>query len=440
MTDMFRANTNSVDFGYMKDVNLDKTESLLDDAKAWKGGSSKERKEEQARQKEIRKRAAEKARAAGAEPGDFKKRALSFGFLLFMFAVGFFQTSVVIYDFMRGDGVTRLDLNDTAQLKNILFGGEPWLIYCVNEYSEKAKVPQILSDSSGPLWSNHGVQTGMLRCWDDMASTNRSVATRFNLKKNAPLQFFVANGNKPKIVDLVGISKPEDMEKKIKPWLEVKAEKIDKIKKWPASCTSRRTCVIVGYKQTAQKDTAMNLITPILEKHRGTKFVTVDTAFWQLKLHENLLKTRPAKEGSKENKGADVLCLAKDEAKESGGNATYSGTFLKDLSANAMSSFVQACESRTGLAEMPEAPKLSARKTKPKKVKPPTPRPPTPRPPTPPSSRPQPRPRGNVDAVGSRAGMDQRAQEEALFEAVEEDEEEEEVEEEDDDGGEEVEL
>eukprot|EP00929_Paragymnodinium_shiwhaense_P008337 TRINITY_DN112289_c0_g1_i1.p1 TRINITY_DN112289_c0_g1~~TRINITY_DN112289_c0_g1_i1.p1 ORF type:complete len:434 (+),score=153.17 TRINITY_DN112289_c0_g1_i1:189-1490(+) len=429
--------TKSVDFGYLNDGKLDKAaDSVAEDAKNWKGGSSKERKEERAKEKEMKKKMM--MRRQQEESSNFKKKVGGCCAIVFMTGVGLFSFLSTVYDAVIGDGVYRLDIADTGKLKTVLFGGDPWLIYCVDNRTEKMKLPEVLTESTTPLWRNLGTQVGVLHCWDETAS-GRSIAKRFNLKLTPPLQFVVANGNKPKKLDLVGLSKPEDLEKKIKPWMEVSIDKVDTLKKWPALCTGRRTCVIVGHKQQAQKDTALNVIKPLIENHRGTKFVTIDTAFWQLKLDEKLLQTRASKEASK---GADVLCLARDEPKAAGGNATYSGTFLKDLSASAVSSFVKACESRSGLVETAAAPKFSARKTKPKKVKPPTPRPPTPRPPTPPAERPQPRPRGNVDSVGSRASMEKQAEQEALFEAVDEDEGEEgaEDEEEEDDDGDEVEL
>lgn len=35
-------------------------------------------------------------------------------------------------DVIVGNGIVQLDVQDTAKLKAVLFGGEPWLVYCVN--------------------------------------------------------------------------------------------------------------------------------------------------------------------------------------------------------------------------------------------------------------------------------------------------------------------
>ena len=160
----------------------------------------------------------------------------------------------------------------------------------------------------------------MLRCWDE-TSSGRSVAQRFKLNLKPPLSFLVANGNKPRTLGLTGISKAEDLEKRIKPALSIEAVRVDALKKWTASCTSRRSCLVVGYKNTAQRDTAMNVVKPLQEKFRSLKVVTLDTAFWQLKLEESLMATR-----GREKRGADVLCLTREDVP--GGNSSFAGAFV----------------------------------------------------------------------------------------------------------------
>ena len=36
-------------------------------------------------------------------------------------------------DVIVGNGIVQLDVQDTLKLKAVLFGGEPWLVYCVNQ-------------------------------------------------------------------------------------------------------------------------------------------------------------------------------------------------------------------------------------------------------------------------------------------------------------------
>merc|ERR1712048_355282 len=128
-------------------------------------------------------------------------------------------------------------------------------------------------------------------------------------------------------------------------------------------------------------DTALNLIKPLMCKHRVTKFVTLDTSFWSLKLDEELLATRTQGGG----KGADVICLARADKAE--GNSTHMGSFMGALTSSSASSFLDACEKQTNMVRLKVTPKIKARPSKPKKVTvnppppPSRPKPPTPRPP-----------------------------------------------------------
>jgi hypothetical protein len=403
--------SNSVDFNYLNSAKAKKgKEEFLEETKSWKGGSHKERHEAQKDSRGLKKKFAQRP-----EKASWRKKATGIAIVGAVCLVGLLNFISTVFGFLSGAGVQAIDVKDSAKLKTILFGGEPWLIYCVNNKTVNERLPTVLEDSYSSLWSSLGVQVGVLRCWDSMES-GRSVAQRFKLKLSPPVTFAVANGDKPKLVDLIGVSKTEHLEKKLKPLLRIQAERIDKLKEWTSKCTGRRTCIVIGHKQSAQKTTAMNLLTPLVEKNRNIKFVTLDTSFWQLKLDESILKTRPGREGEKQ-KGADVLCLARDESEMAGGNNTFSGTFLQQLTANAAGSFVSACGSRTDLVQMPGPPKLSARQRKPKVIK-------ASSPPSK-SSRPAPRPppprkkeRTNVDRVGSRVEMERQEQEEALFEAV----------------------
>jgi hypothetical protein len=408
--------SNSVDSAYLNSSKVKKgKDDFLEETKSWKGGSHKERKEAQAQSmRSLKKKIREQP-----EKVSRRTQLIGMGIVGSICIVGLLQFLSTVSDFISNKGVVAIDVKDTAKLKSVLFGGDPWLIYCVNNETVNQRLPRVLEDSTSTLWSSLGVRVGVLKCWDRMES-GRSVVQRFKLKMSPPLTFAVANGDSPRLVDMIGVSKTEHLEKKLKPLLKVQTERIDSLKKWPSKCTGRRTCIVVGYKQTAQKDTAMNLLKPFVEKHRTIKFVTLDTSFWQLKLDEGILSTRPGREEEKQ-RGADVMCLARDEG--SSGNATFSGTFMQQLTASAAASFIKACADRVDLVQMPAAPKISARPSKPKVVKPDAPKRAAARP----APRPPPRDtRTNVDRVGSRAEMERQEQEEALFEAVEEESNEEE--------------
>lgn len=404
--------TNSVDFSYLTDKKLEKgKKAALAEAQQLKGPNHKERLEEQRENK----RRIQKARAGDAEKVSWRKKAGGIAFVFFICGVGLFNFLSTVLDFIAGNGTTMLDVHETATLKRVLFGGEPWLVYCVNNDTLNQRLPKVLEDSAPSLSRSIGLNVGVLQCWDQTES-GRSVAQRFKMKLSPPLTFVVANGNKPRVVNMVGVSKAEDLEKKLKPALKIDTYRIGKLKDWSSLCTSRRACVVVGHKWPAQKDTAVTLLRPMLEKHRAVKVVTLDTSFWQLKLDEGVMATRAPKDKGQQ-KGADILCLARKDGNHSA-NDTHIGRFLQDADSSSAAAFLTACEQQTDLVAIGVAPRIKARPSKPPKVVEPEPyRPsasPTPRP-TPPPRKPA---RANVDHVGSRDRMEQ--EEEALFEAVDE--------------------
>jgi len=402
----------SIDFSHLGDKKLEKgKKATLDQAETWKGPNHKERLAEKLESKKK----IQKAQYAKAEKASWKKQVGGAVAIVFMCGAGLFQFVMTIMDFIAGTGITDLDARDTATLKQVLFGGEPWLVYCVNNETVNQRLPKVLEDSAKTLSGSLGLKTGVLKCWDPTES-GRSIAQRFKLKLSPPLTFVVANANKPRVVNMVGVSKAEDLEKKLKPALKVDVSKISTLKSWSSQCTSRRACVVVGHKWPAQKDAAVTLLRPLLERHRSVKVVTLDTSFWQLKLDDPVMATRPAKE--KGQKSADVLCLARREGNFSS-NETHVGRFLDALDASSASSLLAACAKQEGLVPITVPPRIKTRPSKPAKVVTPEPwRPsasPTPKPPPP--KKPA---RANVDAVGSRQRMEE--EDEALFEAVEEDE------------------
>ena len=73
------------------------------------------------------------------------------------------------------------------------FGGEPWLIYCYDEYFEKDAGFHQAADSLNSL----GVRTAVLNCFDKLPS-GKNTMDRFKLDRRfKPVMFLCANGGKP---------------------------------------------------------------------------------------------------------------------------------------------------------------------------------------------------------------------------------------------------
>eukprot|EP00971_Amphidinium_carterae_P307929 6119573-Amphidinium_carterae.1 len=237
----------------------------------------------------------------------------------------------------NSQSIVTLNPHDSEHLKDVLFGGDPWLIYCTDNSTrvkgaplpmtmEKAlqphHVPQAVEEARFPLGQTHGVQVGLLACWETLES-GRSVAERFNLPPSPPLLFLAASGEPPKTIDLRGLRKGEDLVEKVVPLLKVATGRIENMKQWQSLCTSRRACVVIGHKTKAQRDSALAVFRPLLESNRRVKVVTLDTSLWRLKLDDALMEARPGKAGR-----ASVICLARST--DSAGARARSGAFLQD--------------------------------------------------------------------------------------------------------------
>merc|ERR1711907_557349 len=90
---------------------------------------------------------------------------------------GIFSFVATMSDFMAGSRVSILDINDMAKVKDVLFGGEPWLIYCVDEKYMDKHLPKFLEESAPKLYSSLGVNTGVLDCFKTLGS-GRNVAQK----------------------------------------------------------------------------------------------------------------------------------------------------------------------------------------------------------------------------------------------------------------------
>mmetsp|Transcript_36506 Transcript_36506/g.77662 ORF Transcript_36506/g.77662 Transcript_36506/m.77662 type:complete len:428 (+) Transcript_36506:88-1371(+) len=415
------AKSNSVNTSYLNDVGAADVPPTLEKTSAGKSSGRNAKDARAERRVDMQRRLAKEQ-----DKVSWKKQAGVIAAIILMCGAGLMQFVMTVWGFLAGTGISHISIQDTAQLKSVLFDGDPWLVYCVNNETMGQRIPQVLEESAHTLYSSLSVKTATLNCWDPTES-GRSVAQRFGLNLKPPMTFLVANNNKPRLVNMLGVSRYEDLEKKLKPALKVNVNKIKTLKQWTSFCTNRKSCIVIGHKNKAQLDYAQDLIKPTLERHRGSKFVSLDTSFWQLKLDDGVLATRSA---DGKGKSADVLCLSRDEA-SSKGNTTHSGLFLQSLDSSSLDKFITACETRQQLVKLEKPPKINARPTKPKKVTAPTP---APRPPT------QQRDASKkVDRVGSRDSLNN---EEPLFEAVDEDEDDEDgdEDEEEESEGEEIEI
>merc|ERR1711904_639840 len=101
-----------------------------------------ERRTEEAAEKASK---AMKKRSGGKEEKvSLKKKIGGIVAILFLCGVGLFNFLETVFGALMGTGITVLDVRDTARLKEVLFGGEPWLVYCVNNQTVNQRLPKVL--------------------------------------------------------------------------------------------------------------------------------------------------------------------------------------------------------------------------------------------------------------------------------------------------------
>lgn len=262
-----------------------------------------------------------------------------------------------------------IDIGDTAELKRVLFGGAPWVIHCKDTGRNKfMSPPSILEESAQQFQSI--ANFGTIDCWDRTAS-GKTLAHRFDLPK-PPVVFAVANGDPPLVVDMEGVKKPWHLRRKVQAHLQASVARIDGPKSFRSFCTSRRACLVVGYKAAPLLAESLQLLNPLLEKHRGVRAVAVDTAVWKVHLDKDFVATKPKKaKGEKDQ--AELVCITH----QAGANP-WRGSFFKAVAESApneesVDEFLGHCDAGNGLVPISHAPKISLRPPdKPKPYYPPS--------------------------------------------------------------------
>jgi hypothetical protein len=129
-----------------------------------------------------------------------RKKFLSRFFVAMFVIPGFFGAVITIWGFLAPP-YTTIALDNQQQLKEVFFGGFPWLIACAPYKGQP--VNPIFAGVSSHLVAG-SFKMGIIDCDQPMPS-GKTVIERFKLQKQKKynrngLSFTVANGGKPKIV------------------------------------------------------------------------------------------------------------------------------------------------------------------------------------------------------------------------------------------------
>ena len=161
--------------------------------------SSGTNKKAQAKKKKSKLRAPDDPNELSSE--EKRRRKFLSRFFTAMFVIpGFFGALITIWGYFSPP-FTTISLDDSVQLKNVFFGGNPWLLTC-----EPYKGQEVNSIFSGLSSLGSGqYKLGVINCELPMPASGKTIIERFKLNKQKKysrnnLAFTVANGGKPKVV------------------------------------------------------------------------------------------------------------------------------------------------------------------------------------------------------------------------------------------------
>jgi len=181
------------------------------------------------------------------------------------------------------DSVEPLDITDTANLKKVLFGGDPWLIQCYSglpyEGQHLPRPFRIHNAFKESITSLRGlVRFGTIDC-ERPLSSNKTLVDKFGLvRRTQPLLIFAAGGDKPKQVPAASASSAYAITAWVKPKAEPKIHSVKTTKDLQAACSSRRRCLL------ARMDRDSTVLDQLARRFRSVEIVALGKDESKLKL------------------------------------------------------------------------------------------------------------------------------------------------------------
>jgi len=224
-------------------------------------------------------------------------------------------------------GMAVLSASKSDQLRQVFYGGNPWVVQCRND---TVAVPEVYSKAASKL-RGAGVRTGVLDC-DATLESGKTVYERFNLKRNPePTLYLFANRLKPRRVIRASLGSKD----KLVNWVVMKSEpKLPEVtgnKGLAHHCTSKKHCAMV-LSTGKLNDNERDIVNSLQKRHRTINFHSIDTTETQLSFEV------------KSDKPGPKLVLFKKETVGEGDDATDKHSikvFQEDFSFDLLSDYLE---------------------------------------------------------------------------------------------------
>ena len=191
--------------------------------------------------------------------------------------VGILAAGLGLYLVFRSH-VVALKPEDTAQLKEVFYSGEPWLVEC----ARAAKASPLLYAAESSLG---GIKIGTLDCAKVLPS-GKTTYERFKLRepKYGPIILAMANGERPQIAPRNVLSSGAALATWAMSASATKVYTPASTEQFESQCVRKAWCVVVLSSSGRLVDLERNAAQALAAAHRRVRVVKVDTSRFNLLL------------------------------------------------------------------------------------------------------------------------------------------------------------
>ena len=319
--------------------------------------------------RDLQRNAAKAMSAMSKKPEKRSWKQMMVGIVLLLaMSGGVITTLWSIVDYLTGASLyPYIDVkSDEATLKEIFFGGSPYVVYC--QAGKSKLVPKLLIEGANML--PRGYSTAMLNCEEPMASSGKSVFERFELDPKGVPAFAVANGDKPIQFNRESFYNTEYFAEFVKHQTTPKLREITSEYHFRKTCLQKDKCVVLGHKGKLSAS-AKEAIESANTYWRKQRVGTIDTGKFSIKLDDVLSShlDEQMKDGKTGKGFLSGLCLnsaSKEDAPVQG--------MVRRITESEVYYFIKDCMGDSGLVQLKHAPTLGPKtktdtKKQPKKAK-----------------------------------------------------------------------
>eukprot|EP00742_Colponemidia_sp_Colp-10_P007841 GILJ01008455.1.p1 GENE.GILJ01008455.1~~GILJ01008455.1.p1 ORF type:complete len:388 (-),score=46.28 GILJ01008455.1:190-1353(-) len=173
--------------------------------------------------------------------------------------------------------IISIGMEDPDQLKQVILGGDPYVIYCSRP---NAGVPSVIESASYGL--KNLCRFAIMNCSEPFPS-GKTIFQRFNIPDvpNDLNVLLCVNGDKPKRIPTDQLASPLIMTNYVKELIEPKVSGIQEMKDFQSLCLNRKHCLVIGTRKRLTSE-ELKTLQSALVPHRDVRFVTVDIEKFEL--------------------------------------------------------------------------------------------------------------------------------------------------------------